>query len=92
MSLHILIIPGLKAPHISYHHSEELYTLEKKYNNNFTDIQKRNEMAHNDFGLKNDIIEPMLQFLENIRHKEENINITADIIENDALYINHRFQ
>ena len=28
----------------------------------------------------------MLQFLENIKDKEENINITKDIIENDVLY------
>ena len=42
-------------------------------------------MTH-DFGLKNDIIEPMLQFLENIRDKEENINVIEDIIESDDLY------
>ena len=49
-------------------------------------------MAHNDFGLKNDAIEPILQFLEKIRDKEENINIIEDIIENDDLYIMHHFQ
>ena len=62
MSCLILISHGLKAPHFSYHHSEDFYTIAKKYNNNFIDIKKGNEMAHNDFGSKNDIIEPMLNF------------------------------
>ena len=68
----ILFIHGLKDPLISYHHSEELYKITKKYNNNFIDIKIIKEMTHNDFVLKDDIIEPIIQFMEKIKNKNEN--------------------
>ena len=45
---HILFIHGLKAPLISYHRSEELNAIAKKYNSIFIEIQKMNEMTYND--------------------------------------------
>ena len=72
MKCSILFIHGLKDPLISYHHSEELYKITKKYNNNFIDIKIIKEMTHNDFVLKDDIIEPIIQFMEKIKNKNEN--------------------
>ena len=81
----ILFIHGLKDSLISYRHSEELYTKAKKYNNNFIDIQKIEEMTHNNFNLKKDIIDSILKFLDKIK-KNENFDINEEIIENDDLY------
>ena len=81
----ILFIHGLKDSLIPYRHSEELYTIAKKYNNNFIDIQKIEGMTHNEFNLKNDIIDSIIQFLEKI-NKEENNKNNEEIIESDDLY------
>ena len=83
----ILFIHGLKDPLISYRHSEELYTIAKKYNNNYIEIRKINEMTHNDFNLKKDIIDPILQFIDKLNIDENiNNNICGEIIDSEDLY------
>lgn len=82
----ILFIHGLEDPLISYHHSEELWNEAKKNNKNI-EIIKRPKRDHNNFNLKEDIIDEIIKFCETkeLISKENQSN---DIIINksDELY------
>ena len=82
----ILFIHGTKDSLISYHHSEQLYQKVKNNNNN-TDIILRPNMSHNNFNLKEDIIEQIIKFcsLNKLLANENKAN-NLDLNEKNDLY------
>ena len=67
----ILFIHGKKDNLIKFEHSVELFLEINKLNKN-VDLKLNPEMTHNDFSLKTDIIDPIINFIDrfNLRSKE----------------------
>lgn len=83
----ILLIHGIKDPLISYHHSEKLFMEGKSNGNNSIIIIKRPNMTHNDYNLKEDIINQIVKFLEFYKLvSEQNIMINKAKDDLNDLY------
>ena len=68
----ILFIHGKRDNLIKYEHSLELFLEINKLNRN-VDLKLNEDMTHNDFTLKTDIIDPIINFIDrfNLRSKEK---------------------
>ena len=79
ISCPILFIHGKKDPLINYHHSIELYNEIKKINN-FVEIIFHENMTHNDFIVKDDIINPINDFINkhNLKSNKSNIDFSEE--------------
>ena len=60
-----LFVHGKKDSLINYHHSEQLLEEMKTTNNNLVLLKLNENMTHNDYDLKEDIIFPIKDFIEN---------------------------
>ena len=85
ISCPILFIHGKKDPLINYHHSIELYNEIKKINN-FVEIIFHENMTHNDFIVKDDIINPINDFINKHNLKSNKSNIDFSEEELNELY------
>ena len=81
----ILFIHGEKDTLISIYHSKELYDKVKYNGNNDIDIIPRKNMTHNDFNLKEDIIDQINNFCNN-KKLFSNKKIDNSLNKNDDLY------
>ena len=81
----ILFIHGEKDTLISIYHSKELYDKVKYNGNNDIDIIPRKNMTHNDFNLKEDIIDQIIKFCNN-KNLFSNKKIDNSLNKNDDLY------
>ena len=79
----ILFIHGKKDSLINYKHSIELSD-EMKRSNNCVDLILHDNMTHNEFALKEDIIFPIKDFIYkyNLRSNEINIELSDDELKN----------
>jgi hypothetical protein len=83
----ILFIHGEKDTLISIYHSKELYDKVKYNGNNDIDIIPRKNMTHNDFNLKEDIIDQIIKFCDNKNlFSNKKIDNSFEINKNDDLY------
>jgi len=82
ISCPILFIHGKKDSLINYRHSEQL-SEELKRNNDIVELKLHENMTHNDFDLKEDIIYPILDFINkhNLRSNENIIDLSEDELE-----------
>ena len=76
-----LFIHGKKDSLIKYQHSEQLFE-EIRRRNKKVDLILNENMTHNDFNLKEDIILPMKNFIDKneLKSSENNINLSEDEI------------
>lgn len=83
----ILFIHGEKDTLISFHHSEKLLLEARRNNNKVVDIEYRKNMTHNDFNLKEDIIDQIIAFCNDKKlFLDEKINNFFEMNRNDDLY------
>ena len=81
-----LFVHGKKDSLINYHHSEQLLEEMKRTNNNIVLLKLNDNMTHNDFDLKEDIIFPIKDFIENNNLKSIMNNIELSEEELNDIY------
>lgn len=84
ISCPILFIHGKKDDVIPYRHSEDLrIELEKNNNYEIAELELNENMSHNEFDLKEDIINPINNFIK--KHKLKNNNNNINILTEENL-------